>query len=83
MILGLDISTSIIGATIVSSVGNVVKTYAWDMRNKNHFPDIYTKYNHVQGGLLDIFSNYNTMVSKIQTQMPPMNLQLLILTFYF
>ena len=59
MILGLDISTSIVGVTVVSNVGNVVATYAWDMRNKNHFPDIYTKYNHVQGGLLDIFSNYN------------------------
>jgi Holliday junction resolvasome RuvABC endonuclease subunit len=59
MILGLDISTSIVGATVVSNVGNVVATYAWDMRNKNHFSDIYTKYNHVQGKLLDIFSNYN------------------------
>ena len=59
MILGLDISTSIVGATIVSSAGNVVTTYAWDMRNKNHFPDIYTKYNHVQQELLDIFSNYS------------------------
>ena len=59
MILGLDISTSIIGATVVSNAGDVVETYAWDMRNKNHFPDTYTKYNHVQGELLDIFSNYD------------------------
>ena len=58
MILGLDISTSIVGASVVSNAGEVVVTYAWDMRNKNHFPDIYTKYNHVQGRLLDIFSNY-------------------------
>ena len=59
MILGLDISTSIVGATIVSSSGDVVTTYAWDMRNKNHFPDIYSKYNHIQAQLLDIFSSHN------------------------
>lgn len=58
MILGLDISTSIIGATIVSDKGDVVVTYAWDMRNKNHFPDVYTKYNHVQGELLDLLANH-------------------------
>jgi Holliday junction resolvasome RuvABC endonuclease subunit len=59
MILGLDISTSIIGATIVSNTGEIVTTYAWDMRNKNHFSDIYSKYNHVQRELLDIFSSHN------------------------
>ena len=58
MILGLDISTSIIGATIVSDNGDVVATYAWDMRNKNHFPDVYTKYNHVQGELLDLLTSH-------------------------
>ena len=58
MILGLDISTSIIGATIVSDNGDVVATYAWDMRNKNHFPDVYTKYNHVQGELLNLLANH-------------------------
>ena len=56
MILGLDISTSIVGATIVSDAGEVITTHAWDMRNKNHFPDIYSKYNHVQGELLDLLS---------------------------
>jgi Holliday junction resolvasome RuvABC endonuclease subunit len=58
MILGLDISTSIIGATIVSDNGDVVATHAWDMRNKNHFPDVYTKYNHVQGELLDLLTSH-------------------------
>ena len=54
MILGLDISTSIVGATVVSENGEILSTYAWDMRNKNHFPDNFTKYNHIQGELLDI-----------------------------
>ena len=59
MILGLDISTSIVGATIASDTGEVIATHAWDMRNKNHFPDIYSKYNHVQGELLDLLSNHD------------------------
>ena len=57
MILGLDISTSIVGATILSDDGEVKETFAWDMRNKNHFPDIFTKYNHVQGEFLDMLTN--------------------------
>lgn len=59
MILGLDISTSIIGATIISQEGEILSTYAWDMRNKNHFPDNFTKYNHIQGELLDIEREYD------------------------
>ena len=57
MILGLDISTSIVGATILSDNGEVKETFAWDMRNKNHFPDIFTKYNHVQGEFLDMLTS--------------------------
>lgn len=59
MILGLDISTSIVGATVVSQEGEILSTYAWDMRNKNHFPDNFTKYNHIQGELLDIEREYD------------------------
>ena len=58
MILGLDISTSIIGFTIIDQ-GEIVKTFAVDLRNKNKFPDIYSKYNHVQGELLDIHREYS------------------------
>ena len=39
MILGLDISTSITGATILDDDGNIVKNVSWDMRNKNNFKD--------------------------------------------
>ena len=35
MILGLDISTSIIGATVLDKNGEVVYCEAWDLRNKN------------------------------------------------
>ena len=57
MILGLDISTSIVGFTIVDQ-GEIVKTFAVDLRNNNKFPDIYSKYNHIEGELLDIQREY-------------------------
>jgi len=41
-ILGLDISTSITGATIVQS-GQIIESAFWDTRNKKHFPTIYNK----------------------------------------
>ena len=54
MILGLDISTSITGATLVDDIGQVLYCEAWDMRNKNHFPELYDKANFVKGRLLDL-----------------------------
>ena len=35
MILGLDISTSIIGVTVLDKDGKIIKTDALDLRNKN------------------------------------------------
>ena len=43
MILGLDISTSITGATILDDDGNIVLCEAWDMRDKKHFKDLFDK----------------------------------------
>jgi len=43
MILGLDISTSITGATILDEVGKSVFNEAWDFRNKRHFPTLFEK----------------------------------------
>ena len=54
MFLGLDISTSITGATIVDDVGQVLYCEAWDTRNKNHFPDLWNKADFVKGRLLDL-----------------------------
>jgi Holliday junction resolvasome RuvABC endonuclease subunit len=59
MILGLDISTSIIGTTIVSKEGQIVLTDAWDMRNKNHYPDVYLKYSLVCKKLNDLIARYD------------------------
>ena len=56
-ILGLDISTSITGATVIQN-GKVLKTVFWDTRNKKRFPTIYHKARHVKGQLEDLESKY-------------------------
>ncbi len=54
MILGLDISTSITGATILDKEGNIVSCESWDMRNKKFFKDIYDKGEAIRLWLLGI-----------------------------
>lgn len=43
MILGLDVSTSITGVTILSMDGVMLYNEAWDTRNKNKYPTLYEK----------------------------------------
>ena len=43
MIWGLDISTSITGATVIDNNGKVVFNEAWDLRNKKYFPTLFHK----------------------------------------
>jgi hypothetical protein len=43
MILGLDVSTSITGATVLDKNGNVVFNEAWDFRNKKYYPTLFEK----------------------------------------
>ena len=52
-ILGLDISTSITGASVVQS-GKIIENAYWDTRNKRHFPTLYEKASLVKQNLLDI-----------------------------
>tara|TARA_A100001391_G_scaffold74680_1_gene48334 strand:- start:1001 stop:1540 length:540 start_codon:yes stop_codon:yes gene_type:complete len=54
MILGLDISTSITGATIVNSSGEVVYNEAWDLRNKNKFSSLFEKARFVESKICDL-----------------------------
>tara|TARA_B100000282_G_scaffold295133_1_gene273743 strand:- start:349 stop:897 length:549 start_codon:yes stop_codon:yes gene_type:complete len=53
IILGLDISTSITGTTIVES-GKIVETTFWDTRNKKHFPTIYHKAKFIKDKIEDL-----------------------------
>ena len=43
MILGLDVSTSITGATVLDRTGGVLLNEAWDLRNKKYFPSLFDK----------------------------------------
>jgi len=54
VILGLDISTSITGITVLDMNGTCVYNEYWDTRNKNHFPTIYHKAHHIKAKLLDL-----------------------------
>ena len=58
MILGLDISTTITGATVLDMSGACVYNEYWDTRNKNHFPTIYHKACKVKECLKDLSRQY-------------------------
>ena len=55
MILGLDISTSIVGATVLGADGEVVYCEAWDLRNKKDFPTLYEKAQRVKQMLAIVY----------------------------
>jgi len=54
IILGLDLSTSITGATLLDENGDIVLCEAWDTRNKKHFPTIFYKARFIRNKLLDL-----------------------------
>ena len=54
MLLGLDISTSITGATVLDEEGNIVYCEAWDTRNKNKFPSIFDKVVFIKNKLWEL-----------------------------
>ena len=54
MILGLDVSTSITGATILDKKGNIVLCQAWDLRNKKNYKDVIDKAEAMKSNLLDV-----------------------------
>ena len=54
IILGLDLSTSITGATLLDEENNTLLCEAWDTRNKKHFPTLFHKAQHVRNRLFDL-----------------------------
>ncbi len=54
MLLGLDVSTSITGATVLDNDGKIVYCEAWDMRNKNKFPTLLTKAGFIKNRLWEM-----------------------------
>ena len=59
MYLGLDISTTFTGATILDKTGQIVYNQSWDMRNKNKFPSLYKKADHIKQNLLFLNDQYH------------------------
>jgi Holliday junction resolvasome RuvABC endonuclease subunit len=58
MILGLDLSTSISGATILDSNGKMIYNESWDLRNKKTFPDLFSKIDGVKNKIDQLFNTY-------------------------
>jgi hypothetical protein len=54
VILGLDLSTSITGATLLDEEGNTLLCEAWDTRNKKQFPTLFHKAHFVRNKLLGL-----------------------------
>ena len=59
MILGLDISTSITGTTVLNADGKVVLCCAVDMRNKNSFPSLFSKAKHMKEQLVRLKESHD------------------------
>ena len=58
LILGLDISTSITGVTVIQD-GKILETAFWDTRNKKKFPTFYEKAKFIKENILSIKSNHD------------------------
>ena len=56
--LGLDISTSITGATIIQN-DKIIESFIWDTRNKRKFPTLYEKAALLQEHLLTIRKDFD------------------------
>ena len=54
MILGLDVSTSITGFCVLDSNFEIIRSGAWDMRNKNKFTCQFRKAEYIKDALCDI-----------------------------
>ena len=59
MILGLDISTSITGVTVIDTNNNILFCEHLDTRNKNKFPSLLKKAHFIRENLSQIKSTYN------------------------
>jgi len=54
MILGLDISTSITGITVIDEEGSIILCESVDTRNKNKFPSLLSKATFIKNKLWEI-----------------------------
>ena len=52
--LGLDLSTSITGATLLDEDGSTLLCEAWDTRNKKQFPTLIHKADYIRNKILEL-----------------------------
>ena len=65
MILGLDVSTSITGISVIDKSGEILLYEAWDMRNKRYFSTPWHKADFIENKLRDLSIRRNFIVEKI------------------
>jgi Holliday junction resolvasome RuvABC endonuclease subunit len=59
MILGLDVSTSITGATVLNLKEEILYCEAWKLQNKKHFPDLFSKAEAVKNLLIELNKEFD------------------------
>jgi RNase H-fold protein (predicted Holliday junction resolvase) len=58
MLLGLDISTSIIGVAVLDVYGDAIYNEAWNISNKNKYPSIFVKSINIKDRLINLSVNF-------------------------
>lgn len=58
MILGLDVSTSITGFCVLDASGEIIRSGAWDTRNKNKFNSVFEKARFIKENLCEIKAQF-------------------------
>jgi|TARA_R110000824_G_scaffold67142_2_gene173872 Holliday junction resolvasome RuvABC endonuclease subunit len=65
MILGLDVSTSITGVSVVDHNGELLLYEAWDMRNKRYFPTLWSKADFIENKLRELKVRKKFIIEKV------------------
>ena len=68
MILGLDVSTSITGATVIDRNGEILFKEAWDTRNKRKFPTLWHKADFIEGRLRYLKVNRKFIIERVYVE---------------
>ena len=65
MILGLDVSTSITGVSVIYKNGEILFYEAWDMRNKRYFLTLWDKADFIENKLRELKVRKKFIIEKI------------------
>jgi len=65
MIIGLDVSTSITGISVLDKHGELLHYDYWDTRNKKRFPSLWHKADFIESKLRDLKETRNFIIEKV------------------